>query len=75
MASSQKWWGVRATSLGWQDKQQAVVAGGKASSGSIPEMVGCLLLLLADEAIERRTVVAGNVVRPLVVEVSGVSIP
>ena len=75
MAASPRWWGVRAISLGWQGKRRAVVAGGKASSGSIPKMVGCVLLLLVDEASERRTVVLGGVVRPLVIEAIGGSIP
>ena len=52
-----------------------MVAGGKASSGSIAGVDGCLLLLLAGEVSERQTVVAGGVVRPLTVEASGDSIP
>ena len=52
-----------------------MVAGGKASSGSIPEMVGCVLLLLDGKASEWQTVMTGGVVRPLVVEAIGVSIP
>ena len=64
-----------AASLGWQGKRRTVVTGGKASSGSIPQMVGCLLFLLAHEASVWRTVVAGGVVRPLAVEASGGSIP
>ena len=52
-----------------------MVARGKASSGSIPERVGCVLLLLAGETSKRRTVVAGGVVRPLAVKASGNNIP
>ena len=50
-------------------------AGDKASSGSIAKVAGGVLLLLAYEASERRTVVAGGVVRPLAVEASGGGIP
>ena len=64
-----------AASLGCQGDRQTVVAGGKTSSGSIPNIVGCVLLLLAGEASERQTVVAGGVVRPLAVKASGNSIP
>ena len=52
-----------------------MVAGGNASSGIITEVAGCLLFLLASEASKRQTVVVGGVVRPLVVEASGDSIP
>ena len=48
---------------------------GKASSGSISDVVGCALLLLAHEANEQQTVVAGGVVHPLAVEASGSGIP
>ena len=48
---------------------------GKVSSGSIPKMVGYVLLLLAGETSERRTAVTGGVVCPLAVEASGNSIP
>ena len=61
--------------LDWQGKLQTVVAGGKASSGSIPKMAGCVLLLLAGEVSKRHTVVIGGVVRPLAVKASGDSIP
>ena len=66
---------MRAASLVWQGKQQTVVAGGKASSGSITKVAGCLLFLSACEASERQTVVAGGMVRPLAVEASGGGIP
>ena len=52
-----------------------MVAGGKASRYSIPDMVGYVLLLLASEVSKRRTVVAGGVVRPLVAEAIGNIIP
>ena len=52
-----------------------MVAGGKASSGSIAGVAGCLLLLLAGESRERQTVVAEGGVRPLAVEASGNIIP
>ena len=52
-----------------------MVAGGKASSGSIPEMVGWVLLVLSGEASKGQTVVTGGVVRPLVVGASGNIIP
>ena len=48
-----------------------MVAGDKASSGSIAKVARCLLLLLAGEASEQQTVVARGVVRPLTVEASG----
>ena len=51
------------------------MTGGKASSGSTPNMVGYMLLLLAVETSERQTVVDGGVVHPLTVEASGNSIP
>ena len=51
-----------------------MVAGGKVSSGSIAGVAGYLLLLLASEASERQTMVAGGVVRPLTVEASHGSI-
>ena len=44
------------------------MTGGKANSSSISGMVGCVLPLLAGEASEWQTVVAGDVVCPLVVE-------
>ena len=52
-----------------------MVADGKASSGSIAEVTGCVLLLLAHEASNWQTVVVGGVVRPLAVEASGGGIP
>ena len=75
MAASPRWLGVSATSLGWQGEQRAIVVGGKASSGSINEVTGCLLFLLAGEVSERKTVVAGGVVHPLAVEATDGSVP
>ena len=52
-----------ADSLGRQGEQQNVVAGGKASSGSITKVEGCLMFLSASEASERQIMVVGGVVR------------
>ena len=67
--------GLCATSLGQQGERRTVVTEGKANSGSISEMVGCVMLLLAGEMSGQRSVVAGGVMRPLTVEASGDSIP
>ena len=48
-----------------------MVVGGKASSGSIPKMVGCMLFILSGETSKWRTVVAGGMVCPLAVKASG----
>ena len=52
-----------------------MVTGGKTSNGSIAEVVGCLLFLLAGEASKRQTVVTEGVVRPLAAEARGGGIP
>ena len=52
-----------------------MVARGKASSGSINKVAGCLLFLLAVEASEWQTVVAGGVMHPLAVKASSCGIP
>ena len=51
------------------------MAGGKTISGSIAKLAGCVLLLFVHEASERRTVVMGGVVYPLVVKASSGGIP
>ena len=51
-----------------------MVAGGKASSGGINEVAGCLLFLSADEASELQIVVTKGVVHPLAVKASGGSV-
>ena len=52
-----------------------MVVGGKASSGSIAKVAGCLLLLSIGEMSKWQTVVTGGMVCPIAVKASGGGIP